>query len=138
MNNGHPTNKILTIKGVWQGEPFSLYLFILISQNLTTILNYAMRIHMILWFISRLNYNFNHLMYVADLIIIIKNSRKVVGHYRTNTSIYTSLTIQIPNNLKSTVYLPKWFNNRVAKSIVAFLISTLSFPLHLLRHFYFL
>lgn len=48
--NKHPIDWISSSRGLRQGDPISSYLFILIAQNLTPMLNFAMRNHMITGF----------------------------------------------------------------------------------------
>lgn len=72
--NKKPIDWIKSSHGLRQGDPISSYLFILVSQNLTAILNFAMRNNMIPGFNSSLHYNFNYLMYDADLIVITQAS----------------------------------------------------------------
>lgn len=66
--NGQPSKQFFATSGARQGDPLSLYLFILISHNLTAILNQALNMGIVLEYDSRLIDNFNHLMYVDDLI----------------------------------------------------------------------
>lgn len=61
--NGQPTSWISSSRGVRQGNPISPYLFILVSQNFTALLNFALKNHMIPGFNSNLRQDFNHLMY---------------------------------------------------------------------------
>lgn len=75
--NGHHTSWIKSSRGVRQGDPISLLLFILVSQNLTTILNKALHLDMIHSFNENLSKNFNHLMFTDDLILVTKASRKM-------------------------------------------------------------
>lgn len=72
--NGHSTLWIRGHRGLRQGDPISLYLFLLVYQNLTAMLNYGLRNNMIPGFDSRLTKKFNHLMFADDLIIITRFS----------------------------------------------------------------
>lgn len=67
--NGIPYPWIKPSRGIRQGDTISSYLFILISQNLSSMLNFALRQNMIPGFNQNLNHNFNHLMYADDLEI---------------------------------------------------------------------
>ena len=115
--NGQPTNYIKSTRGVRQGDPLSSYLFILVSQNLTAILKYALNIGMIPGFDNRLQHNFNHLMYADDLLLITKASRTVARNIRFTFSLYSNLTGQKPNLNKSYVFFPKWLNQKLARGI---------------------
>lgn len=116
--------------GFRQGDPISSYLFILVSQILTTKLNYALNRNYIPSFDSTLNINFNHLMYADDLILISHASRCVARNFNLCLSMYDKLTGQHSNFNKLAVYLPTWFNRRVAKSICSILnFNQASFPI---------
>lgn len=105
--NGQPRKFIKTSIGVYQGDPLSSYFFILVSQNLTVFLNHSLALDMILGFDTRLSHNFNHLMYVGDLVLITKASRSVARNVKLCLSIYSDLTGQNPNRNKSTIFFPK-------------------------------
>lgn len=99
--NGQPTAWFLSSRGVRQGDPISPYLFILVSQNLTAMLNYALRNNMIPGFSCGLRQNFNHLMYADDLILVTIASRKVARFVKLCLQIYGQLTGQVANSAKS-------------------------------------
>lgn len=86
--NGIPSKFISTSRGIRQGDPLSSYLFILVSQNLTAILNHALEIGMLPGFDNRLSQNFNHLMHADDLILVSKASRIVARNIKFCLSIY--------------------------------------------------
>lgn len=73
--NGQPTTWISPSKGIRQENALLLYLFILITKNVTTILNKALDLGLVQGFATRLASNFNHLIYVDDLLLIIKAAR---------------------------------------------------------------
>ena len=73
--NGQPSNWIKASRGVRQGDPLSRYLLILVSQNLTNIVNFAMNKGYVPSFDSWLRANFNHMLFVNDLIIVSRASR---------------------------------------------------------------
>lgn len=101
----------------------------MVSQNLTSILNIALHRNLIHGFETRLTNNFNHLMYADDLVLISQATRKTARNIKLCLSIYALLNGQHSNLLKSTVYLPSWFNKRVSKSICSILSFThASFP----------
>lgn len=76
LNNGQPSKWISPSRGVRQGDPLFPYLFIIVSQNLTTILNHAQSLNLVPGFSLESCYNFNHIMYVDDLIIVMTITRK--------------------------------------------------------------
>lgn len=119
--NGKPSQWVKPSRGVRQGDPLSLYPFILVSQNLSHMLNYARSIDLIPDWCSTLTRNFNHLMYADDLIIITHATRRVARNVKLCLSIYSSLNGQTPNLSKSNIYLPHWFNKRVASSLKSIL-----------------
>lgn len=124
MVNGIPYPWIKPSRGIRQGDTISSYLFILISQNLSSMLNFALRQNMIPGFNQNLNHNFNHLMYADDLILITRANRNTARNIKLCLNIYRKLTGQFPNSSKSAIYFPSWFNLRVFASIC----SILAFP----------
>lgn len=60
--NKQPTPWIKSSRGLRQGDPLSSYLFIIVAQNMTTLLNFSIRCNMIPGFDHALRNNFNHLM----------------------------------------------------------------------------
>lgn len=95
----------------------SSYLFILVAQNLTALLNFAMRNQMTPVFNPSLRTNFNHLMYADDLILITQATRKYDRNINLCFSIYEWLTSQRANKIKSEIYFPSRFNCRLGRSI---------------------
>lgn len=57
--NGQPMDMITPYKGIRKGGNLSPYLFILVSLNLSSILNHGKSLNWITGFNSRLTYNFN-------------------------------------------------------------------------------
>lgn len=100
-----------------QGDPLSPYLFIIVSQNLTAILNHARQLNLVPGFSPDVKCNLKHLMYADDLILITTATRKYARNIKLWLNLYTSLTAQTLNLSKSNLYLPHWFNRRVVKSI---------------------
>lgn len=88
---------IKSSRGVYQEDPISSYLFIRIYQNLTAILNLTGKIP---GFNNQLKYNFNHLMYTDDLILISQASRKTTRYIKLYLAIYGTIYGQIPNDSK--------------------------------------
>lgn len=73
--NGQPTTWISPSSGIRQENALLSYLFILITKNVTTILNKALDLGLVQGFATRLASNFNHLIYMDDLLLIIKATR---------------------------------------------------------------
>lgn len=117
MINKSPTNWFSSSRGLRQGDPLSPYLFILVAQNLTSMLNFLMANNMIPGFNSDLHRNFNHLMYADDLILITQASRKISRNIKLCLAIYGRLTGQKVNNAKFEIMFPTRFNHRLKKSI---------------------
>lgn len=115
--NKSPSNWFNSTRRLRQRDPISPYLFILIVQNLTSMLNFAMANNMIPGFNSGLSNNFNHLMYVDNLILITQASRKISRNVKLCLSIYGILTGQKLNNSKSEIIFPSRFNMRLKNSI---------------------
>lgn len=82
-------------------------------------LNYALQINMIPGFMNSLHNNFNHLMYVDDIILIIEASRKSARNIKKCLNFYGLITGQRVNNAKSEIIFLTRFNkhlsNRIAK-----------------------
>lgn len=119
--DGQQTRWIYSSRGVRQGDPISSYLFVLVSQSLTNMLNLALSFGHIPGFNINFNIRFNHLMYADDLVIISRASRATAHNIIGCLEIYGFLTSQHINNSKSTVYFPTWFDKRVQNSICSIL-----------------
>ena len=59
--------------------------------------------------------NFNHLIYIDDLIIVTKASQTVVKNYHLCLNNYKNLTRQNSNTDKFTVHLPSLCNKKISK-----------------------
>lgn len=89
---------------------------------------------MIPGFNHNLRYNFNHLIYTDDLILVSQASRGTTQNINLCLSIYGKLIGQIPNSSKSAVYFPSWFNKWVSKAIFSiFAFPATTFPITYLR-----
>ncbi|XP_039142228.1 uncharacterized protein LOC120279366 [Dioscorea cayenensis subsp. rotundata] len=119
--NGKPSRWFRPSRGVRQGDPLSPYIFILVAQNLTAIMNHAQSLGLIPGYSNLLTHNFNHLMYADDLILITTASRKVARNIVTCLNLYAQLSGQVPNKSKSEVFLPHWFNKWVSTRICSIL-----------------
>lgn len=95
--NGQARNWFSSVRGLRQRHPLSPYLFFLVSQNLATMLNHALQHHWIPWFDNRLNLNFNHLMFVDDLIIVMEVFRAVARVCKLCLPMYKDLIGQMAN-----------------------------------------
>lgn len=127
--NGRPTSWIKLAREVRQGNPISSYLFILVSQNLTSMFIFALRHNMIPGFNSQLRHNFNHLMFADDLVIISRATRKVARFISLCLDLYEKISGHSPNVSKSIIYFPSWINKRIAKGICSILNTpAASFP----------
>lgn len=87
-----------------QGDPISPLLFILITQNLSTILNHVLRINFLSGFDPNLPKNFNHLMFADDLILITNASRLAARNILFCLNLYASISGQKANTLKSAIF----------------------------------
>jgi len=119
--NRTPTSWFSNSRGIIQGDPISPYLFILVAQNLTSMLNFAMNHDMIPGFNLCLRKFFNHLMYADDLILITQASRKITTNINLCLSIYGNLTGQKVNKSKSEIIFPSRMNKRLRDNIARIL-----------------
>lgn len=115
--NGKPSDWISGSRGLRQRDPTSPYLFLIVAQNLSTVLNFALAQNWIPGFDVRLYKNFNYLMFADDLILITRVSCKVARACKLGISIYRNLIGQLPKVNRSTIHFPSWFNRRMCKSI---------------------
>lgn len=117
-------------RGVCQGDPIFSYLFILVAQNLSSMMNLALKINLIPGFNCNLRSNFNHLMFADNFVLITSITRSAARNINFCLKIYSRLTSQYPNHSKSQIFLPSWFNKRVTTNICSILrLSPASFPL---------
>lgn len=100
-----------------RGDPISPLLFLLVTQNLSVILNKALDLQLVPGFHNSLRGNFKHLMFADDLILITKAFRKAAHNTLLCLYINYNLTGQKPNPYKSYFFLPSWANQTVAKSL---------------------
>ncbi|KAJ0960949.1 hypothetical protein J5N97_001161 [Dioscorea zingiberensis] len=115
--------------GLRQGDPLSSYLFIMVSQVLTIILNKAENLQLFNGVRIKANLNINHTLYADDLLICGKATRKNARSIMMCMELYKSLTGQRPNLTKSDLFLPSWINKRVKLAIVEILkVRQSSFP----------
>lgn len=95
--NGHPSKWIYSSRGVRQGDPISPLFFLLVTQNLLAILNHTLHINFFSGFDPELSLNFNHLMFVDDLILITKASRQSAKNILFCLNLYANFSGQHPN-----------------------------------------
>lgn len=127
--NGVPSPWFSSSRGVRQRDLISSYLFILVSQILTSLLNFRLQLNMIPGFHNNLPRNFNHLMYADDLILITHASRSATRNVNFCLSIYGNLTGQCPSYSKSQIFSPSWFNKKISNRICSILnLKPASFP----------
>lgn len=74
--NGQPSPWCSSTRGICQGDTISPLLFLLVTQNLSAILNHSLKINFLSGFDIGFSPNFNHLMFEDDLIPITKASGK--------------------------------------------------------------
>lgn len=130
--NGVPTNWIFPSRGVRQGDPLSPFLFILVAQNLTLMLNFVNQLAFIPNFSSNLSYNFNHVMYADNLILITTATRKSARNIKLCLDLYYHIFGQKPNLQKSEIPSPVGLTKEFPPEIVPSLILIWSTPLSII------
>lgn len=115
--NGSLTSWITSSRGIRQGDLISPLLFLLVTQNLSTIFNKDLSLNLVLRLNQNLPRNFNHLMFVDDLITISKATRQTTKNCLLCLNIYHDIIGQKPNLNKLAIYLPSWCNKKIANSI---------------------
>ncbi|XP_039115766.1 uncharacterized protein LOC120251270 [Dioscorea cayenensis subsp. rotundata] len=127
--HGNPSPWFSSSRGVRQGDPISSYLFILVSQILSNLLNLGLSNSKIPGFNPSLAHNFNHLMFTDDLILITRASRSTARNIILCLNLYSSISGQFPNHSKSQIFFPTWCNKHISKRISSILnITSASFP----------
>ena len=86
LSNGQLSGWITRGRGLRQGE-LSLYLFLLVTRNLTAMLNHALCHNWIPGFDARLNQNFNHFMFADDFVNVSRAFHLVAKAYKLCLSI---------------------------------------------------
>lgn len=125
QNSAWTTNN----RGIRQGDPIFPLFFLLVTQNLSTILNKVLSLTLVSRFNLAISHDSNHLMFVDDLLLITKASRKTARNCLMCLNIYHSITGQKPNLNKLAVYFPSWCNKKLSNSISHILgINQGSFP----------
>lgn len=104
--NGNHSSWFFGSRRVRQGDPISSLLFLLTSQTLSAILNKALFLNLVPGFNKNLPRDFNHFIFVDDLILVTKASRKTARNCLLYLDLYHSLTGQKPSLQKSAIFLP--------------------------------
>lgn len=81
------------------------------------ILSYAKQLNLIPGFCHNLRHDFNHLIYAEDLIFITSATKKFDRNVKLCQNIYADLARQKPNQSKSEIYFPSWFNKIISYRI---------------------
>ncbi|WOL17010.1 hypothetical protein Cni_G25798 [Canna indica] len=98
--NGQKSSGFTSKKGVRQGDPLSPYIFIIMQDMLSRILNKFSENG----YIKCFNYKgmkLSHLAFADDILIVIKGNLKNCSNVMKAISLYCSLTDQRINNAKS-------------------------------------
>ena len=106
VSSGELSKWFQASRGIRQGDLLSPHIFIMVSQNLSAPMNFAMNQNYIPGFDNCLSSNFNHLLFADDLIAITKASINVARKCMLCFNIYSSLIGQCPNPNKSGISFP--------------------------------
>nr|CAD1844696.1 unnamed protein product [Ananas comosus var. bracteatus] len=119
--NGKASDWIQPAGGLRQGDPLSPYLFILIAQVLTSLLNEAQSCGSFTGIPVGDNSYLSHLMYADDILITGAISRRNCRGIEAILHKYECLSGQRVNKDKSALYLPDWLSARMKNMVTRWL-----------------
>ncbi|XP_027148760.1 uncharacterized protein LOC113749274 [Coffea eugenioides] len=106
--NGEKRGLVRPYRGLRQGDPLSPYLFLLVSEGLSRLLNTAMREHRISGLkIAPASPALSHLLFADDTLIFCRATKEEAGRVRQLLEIYGKASGQYINIEKSSVFFSK-------------------------------
>lgn len=105
--NGEISETFISHCGVRQGDPLSPYIYILVAQILTQLLNQATRNRSL----TPLSFNYDckiiHIMFVGDILLCFRANPKSCTTIKRVIKIYEEITNKKISHSKSAIYFPK-------------------------------
>ncbi|XP_072993876.1 uncharacterized protein [Typha latifolia] len=114
--NGSPSRCITPHHGLRQRDPLSPYLFLLVSQIMSSLLKDRMARGLLQGYRVG-EVHLSHLLYADGLLVTLEASVQNVRVIQECLQIYSSVTNQKVNVTKSELFLPEWMEARDADNI---------------------
>lgn len=112
-----PLNFFKGHRGIRQGDPLSPYMFILVFQLLSYLLQQACSSGQITPFSFKRSYKLCHLLYAVDILLCFKDNRTSCESVQKVFQLYESLTNFQINVLKSGIYFPRTTHPDMKKEV---------------------
>lgn len=105
LSDGREFDQIIPQRGLRQGDPLSLYLFIMVAEGLISLINEADNrgdIHGIA--IAKGTPKVSHLLFADDGFLFFKAISSEAYHFKTILELYANASGQVINLEKSSVF----------------------------------
>ncbi|WOL04386.1 hypothetical protein Cni_G13107 [Canna indica] len=100
-------NPYIMIKGIRQGDPLSPYLYVLIAQSLSCLLDKAVELGKLQPFKVKNKVKISHLMFADDVLLTFRATRKSLNTIKEVFRTYENFSGQSINFSKSEIFFPK-------------------------------
>ncbi|WOL07716.1 hypothetical protein Cni_G16463 [Canna indica] len=108
MMNGNIFGFFQSSKGIRQGDPLSPFLYIIVAQTLTLLINKAVNDNLFTPLRINNTLAISHLMFADDILLAFKADDTSINSFKTIFGHYAQLTGQKVNFQKSAVFFPKY------------------------------
>ena len=106
--NGECTDLVMPQQGLWQGDPLSPYLFLIVAEGFSLLLNKADAEGTLSGIrICNGASSLNHLLFADDGLVLMKASRESAIHLQNVLQLYEVYSGQIVNYDKSSIMFSK-------------------------------
>ncbi|XP_042969143.1 uncharacterized protein LOC122301839 [Carya illinoinensis] len=103
--NGKPQGNFSPLRGIRQGDPLSPYLFILVAEVLSSLLNHAETTKLIQGFpICRGRLSINHLLFADDSLLFCRANAREWASIQVILNLYEEASGQKLNKSKTSIY----------------------------------